>query len=186
LYWEEENHQKWPNRRSIVLSNQGDYNTRCYIPTKDLVTPPTNRIQAGLAREFGDLDKVLQIKDRSDFIFFKGQLLGTGLVTRLRIRKQKNLFPQNDEEGKVKFQSNEEYLVSIAKSKFCLIMRGTVGWSYRMFDAVYAGCLPVVISVTTHFAFQQIFDFHQFAIFFKDNEMDKIESVLMAIPEEQL
>jgi hypothetical protein len=63
-------------------------------------------------------------------------------------------------------------LESIGNAKFCLVVRGVVGWSYRLFDSVFAGCIPVVITVSTHFALQEIFDYHQFALFFKDNEID--------------
>jgi hypothetical protein len=55
-----------------------------------------------------------------------------------------------------------------------------------MIDVIYSGCIPVFITYSTHFPFMDIIDFHNFAIFIEENQIEDIEDRLLAIPDETL
>ena len=55
---------------------------------------------------------------------------------------------------------------------------GTTGWATRFVDVVYAGCIPVFISSTTHYPFEDIIDYETFSIHISENHLDKLEEKL--------
>lgn len=60
------------------------------------------------------------------------------------------------------------------------------GWSPRTNDAIYAGCIPVIIAEGTHFPFSNILDWTKFSVRVQPTDLDHIEQVLAAIPLEKV
>lgn len=62
----------------------------------------------------------------------------------------------------------------------------TLGWSPRVSDAIYAGCIPVLTSEGTHYAFASVLDWSQFSVRIHPTELDQIERILNDIPMERI
>ena len=69
-----------------------------------------------------------------------------------------------------KFATNITY-VSMRKSVFCLVPRGDTPSSRRLFDAVSAGCIPVIISDDYTPAFQSALNYSRFSLRFPVEEV---------------
>lgn len=82
--------------------------------------------------------------------------------------------------------STDGYMLALANSKFCLLLRGTTGWSFRLSDAIYAGCLPVfIIDMLDNFYFE-IINYSSFSIFIEERNIENIEDVLLNISDERV
>lgn len=62
---------------------------------------------------------------------------------------------------------------------------GVVGWTGRIWDDLYAGCIPVVIAESTFFPFETMIDYSKFSLRFSFDELEKIEDTLMQMSPEQ-
>ena len=69
-----------------------------------------------------------------------------------------------------KFTTNMTY-ASMRKSVFCLVPRGDSPSSRRLFDAVSAGCIPVIISDDYTPAFQSALNYSRFSLRFPVDEV---------------
>ncbi|CAE8731420.1 unnamed protein product [Polarella glacialis] len=49
-------------------------------------------------------------------------------------------------------------------ARFCLIPRGRAAWSVRFFEALWAGCVPVLLSDHYEIPFEALFDVSEFVI----------------------
>lgn len=58
----------------------------------------------------------------------------------------------------------------------------TSGWSPRVSDAIYAGCIPVLTAEGSHYPFASFLDWSKFSVRVHPTELDQIESILAAIP----
>lgn len=56
------------------------------------------------------------------------------------------------------------------------------GWSPRVNDAIWAGCIPVLLAEGTHYAFADLLDWTKFSIRVHPTELDHIEQILLDIP----
>lgn len=61
-----------------------------------------------------------------------------------------------------------------------------VGWSPRVNDALFAGCIPVFIAEGTHYPFADMLDWSQLSVRVGPTELDHIEDILAAIPLEKV
>ena len=62
---------------------------------------------------------------------------------------------------------------------------GVVGWTGRIWESIYAGCIPVVVAENTLFPFEDVVDYTKFALRFGFDELDQIEGKLRSITPEQ-
>ena len=60
------------------------------------------------------------------------------------------------------------------------------GWSFRVQDAIYAGCIPVFMSDGTHYPFADILDYSKFSVRVSPTEFDHLEHILRDIPLEKV
>ena len=104
------------------------------------------------------------------------------------IRSCRNLWPKtwNRTTFIQTYYNNSNYLTTLNEARFCLIVAGTSGWSPRLIDAVYAGCLPVFIMSTTHFPFEDILDYEKFSIYIPEDQLDMIEDALLRYGDSEL
>ena len=56
------------------------------------------------------------------------------------------------------------------------------GWSPRTNDAIFAGCIPVLIAEGSHYPFASMLDWSKFSVRVRPTELDQIEAILGAIP----
>ena len=178
------NHQIPVLRNAYVLQPNGDFNTNCYYPHKDIVIPPLTCLTSSLVSTFGDIQRVKHILNRRVFAFFKGHMHGTGSITRSRLSCP-NLFTKTSTNQTYltsliqQYYQDSDYLTTLNETRFCLIVPGTTGWSTRFVDAVYAGCVPVLITTSTHHPFEDILDYETFSIHIPENQVDRLEEKLM-------
>ncbi|CAF1526653.1 unnamed protein product [Adineta ricciae] len=170
---------------SYLLQPNGDYNTHCYYPHKDIVIPPFTCLTRDLLNAFRDLHHIKPILHRRVFAFFKGTIWGNGLTTRARLscpNLWKHTWNQTTH-GITLIQSyynNSDYLTTLNETRFCLIVPGTVGWSPRFVDVIYAGCIPVLISSNTRYPFEDILDYTTFSIHVSEERLDTLEEELLS------
>ncbi|CAK9075921.1 Probable glucuronosyltransferase Os01g0926400 (OsGT47D) [Durusdinium trenchii] len=68
-------------------------------------------------------------------------------------------------------------------SIFCLVPRGRAAWSVRFFEALWAGCVPVLLSDHYQPSFDQLFDATQFVIKWPVSRIDEsLVSFLTSLP----
>jgi len=60
--------------------------------------------------------------------------------------------------------SATEYTAALRRSRWCLHLRGDTTTSRRVFDAVAAGCVPIVVSDHVHLPFASQIDYNQFTV----------------------
>lgn len=60
------------------------------------------------------------------------------------------------------------------------------GWSFRVQDAIYAGCIPVFLADGTHYPFADVLDWAKFSVRLSPTDLDHVEEILREIPIEQV
>jgi hypothetical protein len=60
--------------------------------------------------------------------------------------------------------AHHEYLCMMAQSVFCLVPRGQAAWSPRLDEAMYAGCIPVIIADGYDPPFSAILNYSLFSV----------------------
>ena len=79
--------------------------------------------------------------ERIDQFYFKG------VITEKRewIRQYENVYESNRGRDKnLKYSLDKEYYTSLGKTKFALSPTGGCNWSYRMFESIACGAIPVL------------------------------------------
>ena len=145
---------------AVVLSPMGDFNTLAYLPHKDVVIPAatcgdeTGPGNANKQRAFLDLfrdaSQVRPSLARKNTVFFGGELADfAGNAARSAVLAG-TLFPRL--KGKTDLTpltqlAGLDYARVLNDSVFCPHLFGAAGWSSRLSEAIFAGCIPVLTSV---------------------------------------
>lgn len=61
-----------------------------------------------------------------------------------------------------------------------------IGWSPRTNDAIFAGCIPVLIAEGSHYPYANFLDWSKFSVRVQPTDLDRIEQILAAIPLEKV
>jgi len=69
----------------------------------------------------------------------------------------------------------------MVSSVFCLIPRGRAAWSVRFFEALWAGCVPVILSDYYEVPFAQLFDVSKFTIKWPQARLSELYAYLQSI-----
>ena len=134
---------------SIFLVAEGD-RMKDYVNTwKDIIIPATSEKVAAVEWKAFD--------ERSTFIYFRGKFdakekdhFGKEKRTPLPLRTGlAKILGGSDGPGKIVFtdqrSSPESYAREIRKSKFCICPKGSSPWTRRLYDAIFSGCIPVIV-----------------------------------------
>lgn len=174
-------------RSSIVMSAMGDYNTNCYFPHKDVVIAPVTCLTSELIARFEDASGVRPAQDRKTLVFFKGSQWGTGKIARLRVMSQA-LYPRTSRHDPSALFLGSRTLVDylsgldiLNDSVFCPHVPGTAGWSFRLVDVIYSGCIPVLVTGFTHYPYQDLLDYEAFSVVVPMKQLNVLEDVLLAV-----
>jgi hypothetical protein len=208
---------------SVVLSTLGDSTSPCFHEGKDIAIPPW--IPHPLSRASAEHISLLSMHaDRPDrgvfssakrdiFAYFRGQFnWKSGIGNRndeysrgVRAALEEHLV--GDPLFDVREGTSATYVDDLRRSLFCLCPRGFAVWSPRIFEAVLAGCIPVVIADEIRLPFdvpgaisvgpdadaagcalEPPLDWPSFSI--KVSEADviagRLRNILLAVTEEQL
>jgi xylogalacturonan beta-1,3-xylosyltransferase len=165
----------------------GDYNTLAYLPHKDVVIPPFLCGDVNFLEIFGTPLSVKPSKDRKHTVFFAGEVENfVGKAARYAIMSG-TLFPRLQNKVHLKAVRNGmEYARFLNDSIFCLHIFGAAGWSARLSETIYAGCIPVLTSDVTHPPFSDVLNWAKFSYFVDWRDLEQLEEVLMSIAPQEI
>ncbi|KAK4704368.1 hypothetical protein P7C70_g1847, partial [Phenoliferia sp. Uapishka_3] len=176
-----------PMDQAIAWQVNGDYNTKCVKPDRDVIVPAVSKHSKALIKTFGHIENIEPSASRKHLAFFAGGVRGFGAVARTRIGCGRT--SQEAAGSQVLYQQfaeGERYLGTLNQAKFCLIPRGIPAWSTRAFEAIYAGCIPAFVVDRNIFPFQDILDYSLFSVSIPENDAHRIEEFLSAYTDAQL
>ncbi|GAA5944712.1 exostosin family protein, partial [Sporobolomyces koalae] len=175
-----------PMNQAVAWQVNGDFNTRCVKPDRDVVIPAVTKHTKALFETFSEPADIAAVNTRKHLAFFAGGVRGFGAIVRTKIGCGRT--GQNAESQILyqQFSPGQRYLGTLNSAKFCLLPRGIPAWTTRTFEAIYAGCIPAFIVDRNLFPFQDILDYSRFSITIPENEAHKVEDILSAYTPEQL
>ncbi|EDQ91996.1 uncharacterized protein MONBRDRAFT_22722 [Monosiga brevicollis MX1] len=72
------------------------------------------------------------------------------------------------------------YRQALAESEFCLVVRGFRVWTPRLMDAVWSGCIPVIIADGYELPFSSLLHWPSFAVFVPEHDVPRLKDILLA------
>eukprot|EP00920_Eleutheroschizon_duboscqi_P011473 GHVT01027437.1.p1 GENE.GHVT01027437.1~~GHVT01027437.1.p1 ORF type:complete len:337 (+),score=15.99 GHVT01027437.1:462-1472(+) len=169
-------------KNAIAVVNTADYNDSFFVPHKDISMPPHPEHGEGSLPETGHGGWDHDPSTRTTLAFFAGQL------QRGRVRPTlKKLWGSDPEmvilEGHM---PHDKYFHHLITSKFCIIPRGYRAWTPRLIDAVWCGCVPVILSDHYHLPLQGLIDWTRLAITVPESKMSKLKEILLSVSPKKL
>lgn len=79
-----------------------------------------------------------------------------------------------------------DYIGEMERSVFCIAPLGYATWSIRTFEALAAGCIPVVVADNTLLPFEAFLDWSKVVVRVREADYSRLEQVLAAIPRERV
>ncbi|BEI84769.1 hypothetical protein CcaverHIS002_0501700 [Cutaneotrichosporon cavernicola] len=178
-------------RNTIVFSVMGDWDSNCYRPAQDVVVPARTCLSKKLVDTFPNVEHIMPARERPRLISWSGTFWGTGKNERLRLTCNRGgvvneeLLPGQGPQSKFP-RAWDDYMVELNTARFCPQPRGVAGWSPRVNDALYAGCIPVLIAEASHYPFASMIDWSQISVRIHPTELDQVERILNEIPLERI
>lgn len=77
--------------------------------------------------------------------------------------------------------SYEAYVDEMSNSTFCLVPRGDTPTSRRLFDAVVAGCIPVIVADEIALPFDSVFNWDEFSIRIQEGDARSVYDRVMSL-----
>jgi len=74
-------------------------------------------------------------------------------------------------QARVPNYSAHQYVRELRESQYCLHLRGDTSTSRRIYDALAAGCVPVIISDDSHLPFKSQIDWDSFTVSINEDEL---------------
>uniref|UniRef100_A0A803L3B8 Exostosin GT47 domain-containing protein n=1 Tax=Chenopodium quinoa TaxID=63459 RepID=A0A803L3B8_CHEQI len=148
-----------------------------FNPRKDVSIPEIN-IASG---EFVGLNRGTPPSNRTILAFFAGRMHGHIRPALLTHWKGKNEDLQVYEE----LPKELSYKEMMKRSKFCLCPSGFEVASPRIVEAIYAECVPVLISQNYILPFSDVLDWSTFLVHVSVSEIPNLKKILMDIPYEK-
>ncbi|WVQ79577.1 hypothetical protein IAT38_001677 [Cryptococcus sp. DSM 104549] len=183
-----DNHRLYPDwilNNILVWSVMGDYDSPCYRPHQDVVVPARTCRSVTLRETFPTVESIRPMRERKRLMTWSGTYWGTGKSDRLRLTCNRGGAGVKEMVKGGGAQSNFgswDYMNDLGDAMFCPQPRGIAGWSPRTNDAIYAGCIPVLIAEGSHYPFSTFLDWSKFSVRIAPTELDRIEEILSAIP----
>ncbi|KAG9010853.1 hypothetical protein FRB90_007584 [Tulasnella sp. 427] len=171
----------------------GDLNSPCHRPHYDVVIPPRSCHSPDMIASFDEMAKVRPTRDRSILLSWAGSLWGTGVIARRKLMCSRPDGEHFDHLPKRKLTTNQKllrtslgmftkrqkYMDLINDSIFCPQPAGTTGWSTRLTDTMFGGCIPVFIGDTAYRPFYDIIDWSKVSVQISSGEINRIEEILL-------
>ncbi|KZT52192.1 glycosyltransferase family 47 protein [Calocera cornea HHB12733] len=176
-------------RHVIAWSVNGDLNSVCYKPFQDVVIPPRTCNTPELFEKFRNSANVRPASERKTLAAFTGTYWGVGGITRRKVvcnrfqSRQVSPALQSQHELRTVWGSYGPYgtyLEVLEDTIFCPVPEGVAGWSPRLVDAVYAGCIPVFIGQAAQHPFHDMLDWAQFSVTVDRENLQRLERVLLS------
>ncbi|GAA6016582.1 hypothetical protein JCM10207_002849 [Rhodosporidiobolus poonsookiae] len=175
-----------PMDQATAWQVNGDYNTRCVKPDRDVVLPAVTKHTKSLFEAFKTAADIAPVNERKHLAFFAGGVRGFGAIARTKIGCGRTGQDPDSSILYQQFSPGKRYLGTLNASKFCLLPRGIPAWTTRTFEAIFAGCIPAFIVDRNLFPFQDILDYSRFSVTIPENEAHRVEEILAAYTDAQL
>nr|GMD35211.1 probable glycosyltransferase At3g07620 [Ipomoea batatas] len=159
--------------RALCNANTSEF----FNPKKDVPIPEINLKNGGSIGPIGGLP----YSERTILAFFAGGLHGRIRPALFRHWRGK------DEDIKVyeKVPEGTSYEDMVRKSKFCLCPSGFEVASPRIVEAIYAECVPVLISQHYVLPFSDVLDWDKFSISVSVEELPELKKILLGVSEDR-
>jgi len=178
--------QSWQDYipRSIVLTPETElFNDFAWISVppfqtwKDIAIPGAldlTEVQSLLAaeRSLNDREHLAAFFGRVDIARGAHPWVG-GIDARQKVLALKEFDETGDE---LVFGDNKTHDImhsAYGNSRFCFVPRGKSGWSLRLFEAIFAGCVPVMLSDKWELPFEDFLDVTRFVIKWPMEQIDR-------------
>ncbi|GFP99390.1 probable arabinosyltransferase arad1 [Phtheirospermum japonicum] len=145
----------------FVLSDFGRYTARIANLKKDVIAPYKHMVRTIPGDESASFD------ERPTLVYFQGAIyrkdggvIRQELFYLLSVEKDVHFTF-----GSAQSSSVKEAGKGMASSKFCLNIAGDTPSSNRLFDAIAAHCVPVIISDEIELPFEDALDYSEFCVF---------------------
>ena len=169
-------------KNAIGLLNTGDLADADFVPHKDVTLPPNvgdgcpTCTQGGGPAPTGSTPPALF---RRHLAFFAGQF------DRGRVRPRvKELFWAHDGFVLIDgFLAPADYQALLQTSVFCLFLRGHRAWSPRLLDALWHGCIPVIVSDGYDLPLAELIDWNAVALLVPEAQLPTLPGRLRAVPQ---
>ena len=79
-----------------------------------------------------------------------------------------------------------QYLKEMSLSDFCLVPMGSTSWTLRLYDALFLGCVPVILSDHIALPFEERIDWSKLAIKWPQADAERLPSFLLGLSQEQI
>lgn len=87
-------------------------------------------------------------------------------------------------EQEIKIDQLTDFIESSLKSKFVLCPRGYGATSFRLYEAMQLGAVPVYISDRFWMPWQHELNWHEFCVIIPENSIQNLSNILRSIPDE--
>ncbi|KAJ7964658.1 Exostosin family protein [Quillaja saponaria] len=148
-----------------------------FNPKKDASFPEINLVTG----ETTSLTGGLPPSNRTILAFFAGGMHGRIRPTLFEHWKEKD----KDVLVYEKLPEEISYQETMKKSKYCICPSGYEAASPRIAEAIYAECVPVIISQQYVLPFSDVLNWDSFSVQVSVSEIPKLKEILMGIPEDQ-
>lgn len=169
----EPEHRRWQDESMInmtFLQNEGSTRSGCYRPNQDVVIP-TPVIQTV---EKPSCYRTLEEKSHLAFLAGKSS-------SKVRARIMEHFADDPDVLIPHSRLSHDKFVCEMTKSVFCLSPRGLAAWSPRLEEALYAGCIPVIIADYYEPPFSHILNYQEFTIRISSDVWNSTKDVLQRV-----
>ncbi|KAK3271896.1 hypothetical protein CYMTET_19782 [Cymbomonas tetramitiformis] len=128
---------------------------------------------------------------RTIFAFFKGTIRnreGPSYSRGIRIKMRDAFEGERDVIfSEVKPGCNHKcYAEQMRQSIFCLCPRGWSPWTLRAYQAMMAGCIPVILADEIEFPFESTLDWSRLTVKIAERDSEKTLEILRAISTEEI
>lgn len=82
--------------------------------------------------------------------------------------------------------SHGHYLANMGQAQFALCPAGTGPTSFRLYEAMLCGAVPVYISEEFYLPYADRFDWEQLSVFVKSDDIEQLPDILESIPNAQI
>ncbi|KAK8954685.1 putative glycosyltransferase [Platanthera zijinensis] len=153
-----------------------------FRPRKDVSIPEINLVSGEMPADMLS-PPPLESYPRPLLAFFAGGLHGPIRPALLRHWKGRDPDLQVHEYLP---RGSDDYFSYMRRSRFCLCPSGYEVASPRVVEAIYAGCIPVIISDDYVLPFGDVLRWEEFSVKVAPDDIPRLKEVLMAVPEEDV